>query len=75
VLVRTVTSREVADLIAEAGAGPPRARASRMPPPASAPGAASAPGTLAAPAGQEALREWIREAAGSLARGLQATRR
>jgi AcrR family transcriptional regulator len=69
VLVRTVTSREVAELIAEAGAGPPQARVPRMP------RAASTPGTLAAPAGQEALREWIREAAGSLARGLQATRR
>lgn len=45
VLVRTVTSREVAAVIAEASAG------------------------------QDALREWIRDAAGSLARGLQATRR
>jgi AcrR family transcriptional regulator len=59
VLVRTVTTREVAALIEEAGAGPPQAGPPRMP----------------RAAGQEALREWIREAAGSLARGLQATRR
>jgi AcrR family transcriptional regulator len=48
VLVRTVTSQEVAALIA---------------------------GAQGARASQEALREWIRDAAGSLARGLQATRR
>lgn len=69
VLVRTVTSREVAALMAEAGAGSAGGPAPRMP------RGAGAPAALAAPAGQEALREWIREAAGSLARGLQATRR
>jgi AcrR family transcriptional regulator len=66
VLVRTVTSQEVAALIAGASAaapGPPRAQ-----------GTPRAPGTRSA-ASQEALREWIRDAAGSLARGLQATRR
>jgi AcrR family transcriptional regulator len=61
VLVRTVTSHEVTALIAEASAGaPPTPRT---------------PGTPGARATQEALREWIRDAAGSLARGLQATRR
>lgn len=49
VLVRTVTSDEVRELVAEAGPGE-KAR-------------------------QEALRDWIRGAAGSLARGLQAAGR
>lgn len=49
VLVRTVTSDEVRELVAEAGPGE-KAR-------------------------QEALRDWIRDAAGSLARGLQAAGR
>ena len=61
VLVRTVTSHEVTALIAEASAGPPQTPRT--------------PGTPGARATQEALREWIRDAAGSLARGLQSTRR
>lgn len=49
VLVRTVTSAEVSDLVAEAGPGGEQRR--------------------------EALRDWIRDAAGSLARGLQSAGR
>lgn len=49
VLVRTVTSDEVRELVAEAGPGEKARR--------------------------EALRDWIRDAAGSLARGLQAAGR
>jgi AcrR family transcriptional regulator len=49
VLVRTVTSGEVSDLVAEAGPGARQRR--------------------------DALRDWIREAAGSLARGLQSAGR
>jgi AcrR family transcriptional regulator len=64
VLIRTVTSREVAALIAEASAGPP-----------STPSTPRTPRTPGMTASQEALREWIRDAAGHLARGLQSTRR
>jgi AcrR family transcriptional regulator len=53
VLVRTVTSDEVQDLVTGAGAG-------------------ARPG---AKARNEALKDWIRDAAGSLARGLQAAGR
>jgi AcrR family transcriptional regulator len=66
VLVRTVTSQEVAALIAEASVGAPGTPRPQ--------GTLRAQGTRSA-ASQEALREWIRDAAGSLARGLQATRR
>ena len=64
VLVRTVTSVEVGDLIAKA-AGPEET--GREP--------GGVPGGECGQAEREALKDWIRDAAGHLARGLQAAGR
>jgi AcrR family transcriptional regulator len=64
VLVRTVTSVEVGDLIAKAAGLVETGR-----------GPGSVPGGEYGQAEREALKDWIRDAAGHLARGLQAAGR
>jgi AcrR family transcriptional regulator len=64
VLVRTVTSVEVGGLIARAGGTEETGREPR-----------GAPGGECGQAEREALKDWIRDAAGHLARGLQAAGR
>jgi AcrR family transcriptional regulator len=64
VLVRTVTSVEVGDLIAKAAGPEETGREPR-----------GVPGGECGQAEREALKDWIRDAAGHLARGLQAAGR
>lgn len=64
VLVRTVTSVEVGDLIAETAGPEESGREPR-----------GVPGGECGQAEREALKDWIRDAAGHLARGLQAAGR